>query len=138
MEGLEMIRFALFTVALLLVGCRDASPAKQDAPPTLKEAVSTLQQHKQVVIEALRAKNPAAADEALHEAMYLGDHLPEFQSSSEIDKTALEEQSNRLLNLLLQAHRGAHGSEEETWDPDALADEISECMDGLQSLLQEN
>jgi|GEM_PF-4310816 len=130
-----MIRFALVALTLLLSGCRNSIPDTQDQPPTVQEAVSTLRQHEQVIAKALRAKNPSAADEAMHDAMYLADKLNDFASESEIDPTILEEESSRLLKLLLKAHDGAHGGGEEAWQPDVLADDISACVTELETLL---
>ena len=122
-------------VVAFMASCQRAPQAPTKGPPTLQEAVAALRKHEDDITKALRANNPAAADEAMHDAMYLADHLSEFRSNIEVDKEALNSAAKRLRELLLQAHRGAHGSDDE-WDPRAAADEMTESVNQLEALLE--
>lgn len=101
----------------------------------MQEAVATLSENVSVISKALRAKNPSAADEQIHDSMYLADHLSEFESSVEVVNVALDTKAKRLLKLLMQAHTGAHGGTAE-WDPNAVADEMTSILDELETLVK--
>lgn len=123
------------TFVLILGGCQQQSSQDNEGPPTLRQAVVSLAQYDQAISEALRAKNPAAADKQIHDAMYLADHLPEFATSLEIDHDQLKSNAKRLLELLLKAHTGAHGGTD-GWDPNAVADEMTSIVAQLEILIE--
>ena len=132
-RGFVPTHFIFVLVLVLSVGCKQ-QPAKP-TEPTLRQAADALQQHGSKIIESLRAMNPSSADQAIHDAMYLADHLPDFRSNQNIDKQKLGDVSNRLNRLLLQAHNGAHGSEPD-WDAVSAADSLEGMLEELDELLK--
>ena len=121
-------------VGSTLIGC-NPKVEKSQAAPTLPQAVDSLSQQGTHIVDALRAMNPSAADEAIHDSMYLADRLPLFLGSENVDGKKLAELSGRLNRLLMDAHQGAHGSAQE-WDAKKAADEIEACFAELRGVIQ--
>ena len=124
----------VLTAAMLCGGCGSGDSASQTREPTLQEAVEALGQHEHDIVHALRAKNPSAADEAMHDALYYADHLSDFESKVEVDVESLEQSAKQIRELLMQAHRGAHGNVDD-WDPVSAADQLVAAMAELKKLV---
>ena len=126
--------FVIVVGSLMVLASCGQKTSEREPSPTLKEAVAALREHDQTITKALEARNPSAADNEMHQAMYLADHLHEFSAGEDVDQLAVKASAKRLFELLMQAHNGAHSGGTEGWDPNAVSDEMTGLVEKLEGL----